>query len=126
MRINDKENYGNIRSKITMKNLKSIIENNGYNSVVKVAMNSKISDSTVNAYINGQKIPSVPTLISMGDYLNCNLDYLLDRTNNPINVNDLNKINTDKDLSELIQIISSLPKEKRQLVIAYVKGIPNS
>ena len=126
MRINDKENYENIRSKITMKNLKSIIENNGYNSVVKVAMNSKISDSTVNAYINGQKIPSVPTLISMGDYLNCNLDYLLDRTNNPINVNDLNKINTDKELSELIQIISSLPKEKRQLVIAYVKGILNS
>ena len=38
----------------------------------------------------------------MGDYLNCNLDYLLDRTNNPINVNDLNKINTDKELSELI------------------------
>lgn len=54
MRINDKENYENIRSKITMKNLKSIIENNGF-SVVKVAMNSKISDSTVNAYINGQK-----------------------------------------------------------------------
>lgn len=126
MRINDKENYENIRSKITMKNLKSIIENNGYNSVVKVAMNSKISDSTVTAYINGQKIPSVPTLISMGDYLNCNLDYLLDRTNNPINVNDLNKINTDKELSELIQIISSLPKEKRQLVISYVKGILNS
>ena len=125
MRINDKENYENIRSKITMKNLKSIIENNGF-SVVKVAMNSKISDSTVNAYINGQKIPSVPTLISMGDYLNSNLDYLLDRTNNPINVNDLNKINTDKELSELIQIISSLPKEKRQLVIAYVKGILNS
>ena len=65
MRINDKENYENIRSKITMKNLKSIIENNGY-SVVKVAMNSKISDSTINAYINEQKIPSVPTLISMG------------------------------------------------------------
>lgn len=125
MRINDKENYENIRSKITIKNLKSIIENNGF-SVVKVAVNSKISDSTINAYINVQKITSVPTLISIGDFLNCNLDYLLDRTNNPINVNDLNKINTDKDLSELIQIISSLPKEKRQLVIAYVKGIPNS
>ena len=125
MRINDKENYENIRSKITMKNLKSIIENNGY-SVVKVAMNSKISDSTINAYINGQKIPSVPTLISIGDYLKCNLDYLLDRTDNPISVNDLDKVNKDKELNELIQIIASLPKEKRQLVIAYVKGILNS
>ena len=40
---------------------------------ILVAMSGGV-DSTVTAYINGQKIPSVPTLISMGDYLNCNLD----------------------------------------------------
>ena len=125
MRINDKENYNIIRKTISMRNLKNIIENSGY-SIVKVAMNSKISDSTINAYINGQKIPSVPTLISMGNYLNCNLDYLLDRTDNPININDLNKINNDKELNELIQTLSCLPKDKRQLVIAYVKGILNN
>lgn len=108
-----------------MKNLKIIMENKGF-STVKIAVNSKISDSTVNAYINGQKIPSLPTLISIGDYLNCNLDYLLDRTNNPININDLNKSEEDKELNQLFQSILSLPKEKRQLVIAYVKGILNS
>ena len=125
MRINDKENYEKIKSEISMKNLKTIMDNRNY-SAVKVAMNSKISESTVNAYISGQKIPSLPTLISMGDYLNCNLDYLLDRTDNPININDLNKSEEDKELSQLFQNIMSLPNEKRQLVIAYVKGILNS
>lgn len=125
MRINDKENYEKIKSEISMKNLKNIMDNRNY-SAVKIAMNSKISESTVNAYINGQKIPSLPTLISMGDYLNTNLDYLLDRTDNPININDLSKINNDKDLNQLIQNIVSLPKDKQELVSAYVKGILNS
>ena len=111
MRINDKENYEKIKSEISMKNLKTIMDNRNY-SAVKVAMNSKISESTVNAYISGQKIPSLPTLISMGDYLNCNLDYLLDRTDNPININDLNKSEEDKELSQLFQNIMSLPNKK--------------
>lgn len=125
MRINDKENYDKVKSSISMRNLKTIIDSKNY-TITKVAINSKISDSTVNAYINGQKIPSLPTLISIGDYLNCNLDYLLDRTDNPITMNDLDKINSDIELNQLFQNIVSLPKEKQELVKAYVKGILNS
>lgn len=125
MRINDKENYDKVKSSISMRNLKTIIDSKDY-TITKVAINSKISDSTVNAYINGQKIPSLPTLISIGDYLNCNLDYLLDRTDNPITINDLDKINSDRELNQLFQNIVSLPKEKQELVKAYVKGILNS
>lgn len=125
MRINDKENYDKVKSSISMRNLKSIIDSKDY-TITKVAINSKISDSTVNAYINGQKIPSLPTLISIGDYLNCNLDYLLDRTDNPITMSDLDKINSDRELNQLFQNIVSLPKEKQELVKAYVKGILNS
>lgn len=125
MRINDKENYDKVKSSISMRNLKTIIDSKDY-TITKVAINSKISDSTVNAYINGQKIPSLPTLISIGDYLNCNLDYLLDRTDNSITISDLDKINSDKELNQLFQNIVSLPKEKQELVKAYVKGILNS
>lgn len=125
MRINDKENYDKVKSSISMRNLKTIIDSKDY-TITKVAINSKISDSTVNAYINGQKIPSLPTLISIGDYLNCNLDYLLDRTDNPITISDLDKINSDRELNQLFQNIVSLPKEKQELVKAYVKGILNS
>ena len=122
MRINDKENYANIRNSISMNNLKKIIEDKNF-LITKVAMNSKISDSTVNAYMNGQKIPSLPTLISLADFLNCNLDYLLDRTNNPIKINDIEKFGNNPELNLLIQNIISLPKDKQQLVTAYIQGL---
>ena len=42
MRINDTENYDAIKKSISMNNLRNIIESKNY-SIVKVAMNSKIS-----------------------------------------------------------------------------------
>lgn len=124
MRINDTENYDAIKKSISMNNLRNIIESKNY-SIVKVAMNSKISDSTVKAYMNpnSDKIPSLPTLISMADYLNCNLDYLLDRTNNPMKVDEIDSLSKDKELSQLVHTISSLDKNKRDLVNAYVQGL---
>lgn len=122
MRINDKENYDIIRNSISMTNLKKIIDSKQI-SMVKLAMNSKISDSTIKAYISGQKIPSLPTLVSIADYLNCNIDYLLDRTNNPIKIDDINSINKNEEINQLFQNIISLPNEKRNLVIGYVQGL---
>ena len=122
MRINDKENYDIIRNSISMTNLKKIIDSKQI-SMVKLAMNSKISDSTIKAYISGQKIPSLPTLVSMADYLNCNIDYLLDRTNNPIKIDDISSINKNEEVNQLFQNIMSLPNDKRNLVIGYVQGL---
>ena len=124
MRINDKEHYDKISSEISMKNLKTIIDNNGY-TYTKVAMESKVSTATINAYISGNKIPSLPTLISLSNFLNCNIDYLLDRTNNPININKINKISSDDEITQLVQSISSLPKDKQELVKAFIKGLNN-
>ena len=124
MRINDSENYETIKNSITMNNLKKIIESKGY-SIVKVAMNSRISDSTVKAYMNpnSDKIPSLPTLISMADYFNCNLDYLLDRTDNPMKVDEINSLSKDPELVQLIHTISSLPKDKRNILLGFVEGL---
>lgn len=122
MRINDKENYDIIRNSISMTNLKKIIDSKQI-SMVKLAMNSKISDSTIKAYISGQKIPSLPTLVSIADYLNCNIDYLLDRTNNPIKIDDISSINKNEEVNQLFQNIMSLPNDKRNLVIGYVQGL---
>lgn len=124
MRINDKEHYDKISSEISMKNLKTIIDNNGY-TYTKVAMESKVSTATINAYISGNKIPSLPTLISLSNFLNCNIDYLLDRTNNPININKINKISNDDEITQLVQSISSLSKDKQELVKAFIKGVNN-
>ena len=127
MRINDKESYENISNSISMSNLRKILDSKKI-STVKLAMNANVSDSTINAYLkngSGKKIPSLPTLISIADYLNCSIDYLLDRSDNPMINSDGNLINNDKDLNQLMQNITSLPKEKRELVIAYVQGLLN-
>ena len=125
MRVNDRDNYISIKKSIKMNNLKKIINDKDF-LITKVAINSKISDSTIKAYMGGYKIPSLPTLISMADFLNCNLDYLLDRTNNPIKINDIEKLSSNPELNQLIQNVISLPIDKQQLVIAYVKGLLNS
>lgn len=122
MIINDKENYDKIKKSISMNNLKKIINSKKY-TITKVAMESKVSVSTINSYLNGQKIPSITSLISIGKFLNCNLDYLLGRTDNPIKINDIENLFKNKELMLLFNNISSLPKEKQALVAAYVKGL---
>lgn len=125
MRINDRENYNQIRNSISMKNLGKVIEGKGY-TITKVAIHSKVSDSTIISYINGQKIPSLPTLISIADFLNVNIDYLLDRTGNPMRVDDSKIIDGTQDLNLLIKNIIELPLEKQQLVKAYVQGLTDN
>lgn len=122
MIINDKENYDKIKKSISMNNLKKIINSKKY-TITKVAMEFKVSVSTINSYLNGQKIPSITSLISIGKFLNCNLDYLLGRTDNPIKINDIENLFKNKKLMLLFNNISSLPKEKQALVAAYVKGL---
>lgn len=122
MRINDKEHYDKISSEISMKNLKSIIDSKGY-TYTKVAMDAKVSTATINAYISGTKIPSLPTLISLSNSLNCSIDFLIDRSDNPIRNEDSQSISKDRELNQLVQTIISLPKEKRTLVEAFIKGL---
>ena len=122
MVINDKENYNKVKDSISMDNLKNIIKSKGY-SPIKVAMESKISSSTINAYMNGQKLPSVTTLVSMSNFLDCNLDFLLGRTDIPTKIDAIENINKNPKLALLFQNISSLPKDKQELVEAYVKGL---
>lgn len=122
MRINDKEHYNKISSEISMKNLKSIIDSKGY-TYTKVAMEAKVSTATINAYISGTKIPSLPTLISLSNSLNCSIDFLIDRSDNPIRNEDNQSISKEKELNQLIQTIISLPKDKRSLVEAFIKGL---
>lgn len=122
MRINDKENYDQIRNSISMKNLGKIMASRDY-KITKLAVNSKISDSTIVSYMAGQKIPSLPTLISIADFLNVNIDYLLDRTDNPMKIDDLKMLDRNNELSLLVKNIMELPEAKQQLVKAYVQGL---
>ncbi len=123
MKINDKEHYEQVKNTINMSNMRSLIDSKNY-SITKLAMNASVSESTINSYLNGQKIPSLTTLVSISNYLNCNIDFLLGRTNNPTNVDEIG-MTENKDLNLLFYNIKSLPKEKQELVSAFVKGLMN-
>ncbi len=123
MKINDKEHYEQVKSTIDMSNMRSLIDSKNY-SVTKLAINASVSESAINSYLNGQKIPSLTTLVSISNYLNCNLDFLLGRTNNPANIDEMG-MTENKDLNLLFYNIKSLPKEKQDLVSAFVKGLMN-
>ena len=123
MKINDKEHYEQVKNTINMSNMRSLIDSKNY-SITKLAMNASVSESTINSYLNGQKIPSLTTLVSIANYLNCNIDFLLGRTNNPTNVDEIG-MTENKDLNLLFYNIKSLPKEKQELVSAFVKGLMN-
>ncbi len=122
MIINNTEHYDAVRETINMSNMKKLIDSKDY-SVTKLAMNACISDSSINSYINGNKLPSVTNLVSIANYLNCNIDFLLGRADNPLPIEKLNSLSKDSELSILINNISSLPKDKQKLVEAYVKGL---
>lgn len=68
-------------------------------------------------------MPLIPTLVSLADFLNVNMDYLLERTDNPMKIDDLRKFDEDQDFNLLIKNIMELPVGKKQLVRACVKGI---
>ena len=123
MKINDKEHYEQVKSTINMSNMRSLIDSKNY-SITKLAMNASVSESTINSYLNGQKIPSLTTLVSISNYLNCNIDFLLGRTNNPTNIDEIG-MTENKDLNLLFYNIKNLPKEKQELVSAFVKGLMN-
>ena len=125
MERRDEEKFTEITNSITMNNLKKIIDEKGY-SKEKVATSIGIAESTIYNYIARERTPYLNTLISLAEFFNTSLDYLVDLTDNPIKVDDIDFINKDSELNQLIQNIMSLPKEKRELVIAYVRGLLNS
>lgn len=49
----------------------------------KVAKDAGISQGLMNEYKNGVKLPTIQNLIKIADYLDCSVDYLLGRTDDP-------------------------------------------
>ncbi len=55
-------------------------------SAYKVAKATSISQGLMNEYKNGIKLPTLQNITKIADYLDCSVDYLLGRTDNP-NIN---------------------------------------
>lgn len=65
-----------------MENLRIIREKRNINQQ-KIAVELEISQESISKYENGNAFPSREILIKLADYLNCSIDYLMGRTDNP-------------------------------------------
>lgn len=95
-----------------MNNLKKI-RNEKKITQIRLSIAAEVSQETISAYESGKAMPSAETLIKIADFLNVSIDYLLDRTDNPI-IN--RKIDHE---SEIIHILNGLNKEQKEDVIKY-------
>jgi len=83
---------------------------------IRLSIAAEVSQETISAYESGKAFPSVETLIKIADFLDVSIDYLLNRTDNPL----INGSTKNKD-EELISIINSLNKEQKEDVLTYAK-----
>lgn len=49
----------------------------------KVSDDTGISTGNISDWKSGRSMPTAPKLVILADYLNCSVDYLLGRTDNP-------------------------------------------
>lgn len=63
-------------------NLKKIRIERGMTQIA-LQMQTGIEHALISKYETGERIPPTETLIILADFFNTNIDFLLDRTNNP-------------------------------------------
>ncbi|MGN0528655.1 MAG: helix-turn-helix domain-containing protein [Eubacterium sp.] len=63
-------------------NLKKLRKSKGLTQIA-MQMQTGIEQALISKYENGERIPPTETLIILADFFNTNIDYLLDRTDNP-------------------------------------------
>ena len=63
-------------------NLKKLRKEKGLTQIA-LQMQTGIEQALISKYENGERIPPTDTLIVLADYYGTNIDYLLDRTDNP-------------------------------------------
>lgn len=63
-------------------NLKKLRKNKKLTQIA-LQMQTGIEQALISKYENGERIPPTETLIILADFFDTNIDYLLDRTDNP-------------------------------------------
>lgn len=64
------------------KNLKKLRKERGLTQI-SMQMHTGIEQALISKYESGDRVPPTDTLILLADFFGTNIDYLLDRTDNP-------------------------------------------
>ena len=83
---------------------------------IRLSIAAEVSQETISAYESGKALPSAETLIKIADFLDVSIDYLLERTDNPL----VNRSAKDED-NELLNIYHQMSKEQKKDIVTYAK-----
>ena len=67
--------------------------------------------------------PNIENLIKLADYLHCSTDYLLNRTNIPNVVKEIDLKNVE--ISKIVEKYNALPLEKQKQLSSYLDYLGN-
>ena len=119
-----RESYNKVKNGISMKNLEFIMHNYKITDK-KLGSELDLSDSSIQGYRYGTKLPSLVSLIKLANYFNVNIDYLIDRTKISTKVDDLIKYDSD-EFNNLVSKYCQLNNEDKSNVIGYINGLLES
>ena len=105
-----------------MDNLRQIREKKGFTQT-KLSVDIEVSQELISHYETGKSKPNIETLIKLAEYFNCSTDYLLERTNNPSTVKDLNT--KDIEINNIIDKYNSLSAENKKQFSNYLDYLSN-
>lgn len=94
-----------------MENLRIIRDKRNINQL-KLALEIGVTQESISKYENGTAFPSKDILIKLANYLNCSIDYLLGRTDNP-NLNKEKVSTEDEKIENLIFRYNKLSDENK-------------
>lgn len=103
---NNKEEFSISKSKIDMTNLKIIRNKKGY-SQIKLQHLVGVSSSSIEAYEQKVRIPSLPIAYRLSEVLGCSIDFLVGKSNEI----DKYYLLSEKDKQEVINLINRLYKK---------------
>ena len=98
-----------------MNNLKRYRKEKGITQI-RLSIEAEVTQETISAYESGKAMPSAETLIKMADFLGVSIDFLLDRTDNPM----VNTLTNSKD-NEILYIYHQLDRVQKEDVLTYAK-----
>ena len=104
---NNREEFNISKGKIDMSNLKILKTKKGY-SQIKLQHLVGVSNSSIEAYEQKVRIPSLPVAYRLSEVLGCSIDYLVGKSN------ELDKyyLLSQNDKDKVIEFIESLSSKK--------------
>ena len=85
---------------------------------VRLSIELEVSQETISAYENGKHYPSMVSAIRLMEIFNVGVDYIMGFSNVRTPVMDIKE-----DEQILLNYFKTLSEHKKQLAIAYIKGM---